>query len=90
MDYQKLGGLGGGWNKCVDHATITHQDDMTEVDLPHFVVTTTGDITQWRFGVNAHVISVTDDCTIFSTEQGAGAKNTSSIIEQIILDHILR
>lgn len=88
--YRKLNRSGNGWNSMPDHAVITHQDDMTKVDLPHFVVNVTADITRWRFDVDAHVSSVTKEAIIFSHEQGTGSKNASAIIEMIILDHLVR
>lgn len=54
------------WNLYPDRAMITHQDDMSKVDLPHFVVSASSDITRWRFDVNAHVSSVTNDAVVFS------------------------
>ena len=78
------------WCQFLDRACILHQDDMTKVDLPQFVVSASSDITRWRFGVNAHVSSVTNDATIFSCEQGAGPKNSSSILEKILLNHLLQ
>lgn len=81
---------GGDWNSMPDHAMITHQDDMTKVDLPHFVISVSGDITRWRFDVNAHVSPITREAVIFSHEQGTGSKNSSSIIEMILLDHLVR
>lgn len=33
-----------GWKQRIDHAIITHQDDMTKVDLPSFIVTASSDI----------------------------------------------
>lgn len=82
--------LAGGWNSLSDHAIITHQDDMTKVDLPHFVTHVSGELARWRFDINAHVSSVNDDCVIFSREQGTGSKNSSAIAEMIILDHLVR
>ena len=78
------------WNQHYEHAIITHQDDMTKVDLPYFVQSASADITRWRFDVNAHVSSVNGDGIVFSHEQGSGSKNASCIIEEIILDHVLR
>lgn len=37
--------------------------------------------------MNAH--AVTKDCTVFSHEQGSGAKNASSVAELILQQHIL-
>lgn len=79
-----------GWRQRHDHAILTHQDDMTKVDLPSFIITASSDITRWRYDVNAHVSAVTGECVVFSHEQGTGAKTGSSIIELILLDHILR
>lgn len=79
-----------GWRENPYHGMITHQDDMTKVDLPSFVQTASSDITRWRYDVNAHVNAVTEDCTVFSHEQGTGPKNASSIMELITLDHLLR
>ena len=78
-----------GWCQRRNFALVTHQDDMTKVDLPHIVVDASADITRWRFDVNAHVNAVTGDCVVFSHEQGAGSKNASSIIETVLLDHIV-
>ena len=78
-----------GWCQRQNRALVTHQDDMTKVDLPHVVVDASADITRWRFDVNAHVIAVTGNCTVFSHEQGAASKTSSSILELILLDHIL-
>lgn len=63
-----------GWNTLLGHACITHQDDMTKVDLPYFVESASADITRWRFDVNAHVSAVTNDAVVFSHDQGAGSK----------------
>lgn len=78
------------WCTRHDHAVITHQDDMTKVDLPSFIINASSDITRWRYDVNAHVSAVTGECIVFSHEQGGGAKTGSSIMEVILLDHILR
>lgn len=88
--YRRLNLSGNGWNSMPNHAIVTHHDDMTKVDLPHFVVNASADITHWRFDVNAHVSAVTKESVIFSHEQGTGAKNASAIIEMILLDHIVR
>lgn len=78
------------WNLYPDRACITHQDDMSKVDLPHFVVSASSDITRWRFDVNAHVSSITNDAVILSHEQGTGPKNSAAIIEELLIDHLLR
>lgn len=72
------------WNFYADRACITHQDDMSKVDLPHFVLSASSDITRWRFGGNAHVSSITNDAIVLSQEQGSGAKNSSAIVEEIL------
>lgn len=77
------------WNLFADRACITHQDDMSKLDLPHFVVSASSDITRWRFDVNAHCSSVTNDAIVLSHEQGTGSKNASAIVEEIILSHLL-
>lgn len=78
------------WNRLPSHAIITHQDDMTKVDLPYFIESASADITRWRFDANAHVSAVNDDAVVFSHEQGTGSKNSSCVAEEIILDHIIR
>lgn len=62
---------------------------MTKVDLPSFVVEASADITRWRYDVEAHVNAITHAKDVYSHEQGSGAKNGSSIIENILLDHLL-
>lgn len=89
-NYRHMNHLGNGWNSLADHAVITHQNDMTKVDLPHFMVNASADITRWRFDVNAHVSSVTKEAVVFSHEQGTGSKNASAIVEMILLDHLVR
>lgn len=91
--YRAQGGtsrLRWGWIERSDHAIITHQDDMSKVDLPHSIVSASSDSTRWRYDINAHVSAVAADSIVFSHEQGAGPKNASSIIEVILLDHIMR
>lgn len=83
-------GVHAEWNSYPDRACITHQDDMSRLDLPHFVMSASSDITRWRFDVNAHVSSVTNDAIVLSHEQVTGAKNASAIIEEILLNHLLR
>lgn len=78
------------WCMFPDRGCITHQDDMSKIDLPHFVVSASSDITRWRFGVNAHVSAVTNNGSILSYEQGNGQKNASAIIEEIIVNHLLQ
>lgn len=78
------------WLQCPDRAILTHRDDMTKVDLPCFIVNASADITRWRFDVNAHVVAITDESISFSHEQGTGPKNGSSVLELILLDHLLR
>lgn len=63
---------------------------MSKVDLPHFIVSASSDITRWRYDASAHVSAVNGDCTVLSHEQGSGPKNASSVMELIILDHTLR
>ena len=77
------------WRQRPEMALLTHQDDMTKVDLPHTVVESSSDITRWRFDINAHVNAITGDAVIFSHEQGAGPKRASTLIETIILDHLM-
>ena len=62
---------------------------MSKLDLPHFVVTASSDITRWRFDVNAHVSSVLNDAVVLSHEQGTGSKNASAIVEEILINHVL-
>lgn len=88
--YRELRVTGSEWNSMYNHAMITHQDDMTKVDLPHFMVNVSADITRWRFDVNAHVNAVTKEAIIFSHEQGTGSKNASAIMEMILIDHLVR
>lgn len=88
--YRRLKICGDGWTSLQNHASVTHQDDMTKVDLPHFVVNASADITRWRFDVNAHVNAVTKDAVVFSHEQVTGSKNASAIIEMILIDHLVR
>lgn len=54
---------------------------MTKVDLPHFVVNASCDITRFRFDVTAFVDSITGDTNVFSHEQGGSGKNASRLIE---------
>ena len=42
-----------------------------------------------RYDSNAHVNAVTEESNVFSHEQVSGPKNASSIMELIILDHLL-
>lgn len=77
------------WKMFPDRVCMTHQDDMSKIDLPHFVVTASSDITRWRFDVNAHVSAVTNDAVVLSHEQGTGPKNASAIIEEILMNHVL-
>lgn len=81
---------GNGWNSMANHAIVTHQDDMTKVDLPHFVVNVSADITLCCFDVNAHVSAVSKEAVVFSHEQGSGSKNASAILDMILLDHLVR
>lgn len=78
-----------GWNSFHDHACITHQDDVSKVDLPYFVESASADITRWQFDVSAHASAVTNGAAVFSHEQGPGPKNVSAIIEEILLEHII-
>ena len=77
------------WRQRPNHALLTHQDDMTKVDLPHFVTEASGDITRWRYDINAHVNAINGNCVVLLHEQGPGSKNATAIAEGIILDHIL-
>lgn len=79
-----------GWCTIPNHATIVHQDDMTKVDLPSFVVTASADITRWRFGVTGFVDAVTNMSNVFSIEQGGPSKTGGFIMELILLDHLVR
>lgn len=88
--YRELKVTGKTFHGLRNHAVITHQDDMSKVDLPHIVVNSSADITRWRFNVNAHVSSVTKEAVVFSHEQGTGPKNASAILEMILLDHLVR
>lgn len=63
---------------------------MAKLDLPHFVVSASSDITRWRFGANAHVSALHKDSFVFSNEQGTGPKNASAIAKEILLSHLLR
>ena len=88
--YRRLNVCGDGWTSLQNYAVVTHQDDMTKVDLPHFLVNASADITRWRFDMNALVSAVTKYAVIFSHEQGTGSKNASAIIEMILIDHLVR
>ena len=68
---------------------MMHQDDMSKVDLPHFFVSASSNITRWRFDVNGHVSAVTVDAIVLSHEQRTGPKNVSAIIEEILLTNLL-
>lgn len=68
-----------GWRQRLDHAIIIHQDDMSKVYLPSFVVTASSDITRRRYDLKAHVNAVREETFAFSHEQGGGAKNGFSI-----------
>lgn len=78
------------WNVLKNHAILIHQDAMTKVDLPHFLTEASCDITRFRFDITAFVNAITGDTTVFSHEQGSGPKNSSSIIEEILLHFGLR
>ena len=67
------------WNCFSDSACITHLDDMTKVDLPHFSISASSDITLFRFDVDAHVSSFTGITVIFSHEQSTGAKSRPTL-----------
>ena len=77
------------WNHFSDCACISHQDDMSKLDLPHFVVTASSDITRWRLDVNAHVSSVLNDAVFPSFEQGTGSNNSSVIVEENLMNHVV-
>lgn len=78
------------WRQRHYHAVLTHQDDMTKIDLPSFIISASSDITRWRYDVNAHLSAITNETIVFSHEQGVGAKTGSSEMELVLLDHILR
>lgn len=69
--------------------SITHQDDSTKVNLPHATVDSSADITLWRCGVNSNVNAISGASNVFSYDQGRGPKNSSAIVETIVLEHVL-
>ena len=88
--YRGLNVCGDGWTSLQNHALVTHQDDMTKFDPPHFVVNASAYTTRWRFDVNARVTAVTMDAVVFSHEQRTGSKNASEIIEMSLIDYTVR
>lgn len=78
--YVEMRNAPSGWRQRHYHAVITHQDDMTKVDLPSFIIEASSDITRWRYVVNAHVDSVTGECVGFSHEQGGVQKPVPPIL----------
>ncbi len=77
------------WRARQGHSHVSHQDASTKIDLPSTVFEKSSDITRWRFGASTHCSPVTGDAVVLSHEQGEGPKNTSQIIELILLDHLL-
>lgn len=53
------------------------------------VVSASSDITRFRFDAIGHVNAVTGNSVVFSHNQGASAKNASSIMEQVLIHHLL-
>lgn len=86
----KDGDVPFAWCDRKDHAIVTHQDDMTKVDLPSFSVSASSDITRFRFDVSGHVNAITEECHVYSHELGCVAKSGGLIMETILLDHVLR
>ena len=83
-------GIPHAWCSRFGMGMITHQDDMSKVDLPSTIVDASCDITRFRFNVNAHVNLTTKDSVVFSHEQGSGPRNGSSVMETILLQHLLQ
>lgn len=74
------------WQKRSSHALITHQDEITKVDLLSCVVSASADITRWSFDATAHIDAFTGDCLVYSYEQGFCPKKGSSL-SSLFLDH---
>lgn len=87
---QSFAQLSPKWNWYDEHGFITHQDDMTKIDLPYFVKSASADISRWRSHANAHVSAINGDAVVFSHKRGTGPKNVGCIVEEIILDHLIR
>ena len=68
---------------------LTHADDMSAINIPHFVLNSVSELTRFAYSVNAHVSPITGNATVFSVEQGEGPHDSSSVFEKVLLDHFL-
>lgn len=78
------------WNSLSQGSgLLTHADDMSAINLSHLVLHSVSELTRLAYSVNAHVSPITSLATVFSTEQGEGPHDSSSIFEKALLDHLL-
>lgn len=77
------------WRSRKNIGISVHQDDATRVNVPHFSVQSQADLTAFHQDVNGNVSTVTNGAIVFTHDQGGGSKNGSSIVETIILNHLL-
>lgn len=77
------------WSK-VGKAMVTDEDAMTKFYLPTFVVEVSFTLTRFRYDVTTHLNLVTDEANVFTHELGMVPKGSAEIIEDMLLDHIIR
>lgn len=76
------------WLSRKGRAVFTHQDDMTKPDVPTFHQDSLSSLARYRPDVTAHVSVLSGDATVTTHEYGSGAKNSGSVFEGILLNHI--
>lgn len=68
---------------------MSHQDDMNKPNVPSFVKDPLSELARYRPDVTAHVSAISGNFIVMSHEVGSGQKNSASIFESVLLNHIL-
>lgn len=63
---------------------------MTKPNIPSFVQDSLSELALYSPDVTAHLSAITRDAVVMSHELGTGQKNSGSIFENILIDHLLK